>query len=427
MTKWKEYCLLAVLLTRIIFCFSQETKVLNSFIRRNDTGFRLSGEPYYFIGTNYWYGPLLGNNKVDKIRLTEELSFLKAKGIFNLRILAGAEGSGNDNGMPRVSPPLQSGEGLFNKKVLQGLDFLLNEMSKRNMHAVIYLSNNWEWSGGFLQYVNWSGEISRQKMNSRMTWDEQRYYVSKFYDCESCIRDYKKQVEVILNRRNIYNNRIYKNDPTIMAWELANEPRPMLQSSFNSFCRWIKNMSQYIRYIDRNHLITIGSEGMAGTNDDISLYKKINAYKNIDYLTIHIWPKNWGYFQDTSIAKSWTNIINNSAKYIDEHTRIAEELHKPLVIEEFGLPRDKVSYDPQAKTNLRDEYYKFIFEESRKKGIAGCNFWAFGGLGRPDKGQVFWKAGDAWIGDPPNEEQGLNSVYNSDTSTWKVIESFMRP
>ena len=59
-----------------------------------------------------------------------------------------------------------------------------------------------------------------------------------------------------------------------------------------------------------------------------------------------------------------------------------------------------------------------------KAAIAGCNLWAFGGEGRPLKGQVFWKKGDTFIGDPPMEEQGLNAVFDSDADTWKLIRSF---
>jgi mannan endo-1,4-beta-mannosidase len=58
--------------------------------------------------------------------------------------------------------------------------------------------------------------------------------------------------------------------------------------------------------------------------------------------------------------------------------------------------------------------------------IAGLNFWAFAGKGRPKEGQVFWKPGDDYLGDPPMEEQGLNSVFDSDSSTWKLVTTFTK-
>jgi mannan endo-1,4-beta-mannosidase len=58
--------------------------------------------------------------------------------------------------------------------------------------------------------------------------------------------------------------------------------------------------------------------------------------------------------------------------------------------------------------------------------IAGTNFWAFGGLARPIEGQIFWKEGDDYMGDPGGEEQGLNSVFSSDKATWKIIKLFSK-
>ena len=123
-----------------------------SFVTVKDHRFFANGQPYYFIGTNYWYGGLLGLEK-DKTRgaqrLRRELDFLKANGVTNLRLMAGAEGSGLINGVTRVGPPLQPEQGKFDTSVLDGLDLVLYEMGKRGMKAVIFFSNNWEWSGGF--------------------------------------------------------------------------------------------------------------------------------------------------------------------------------------------------------------------------------------------------------------------------------------
>ncbi|HVG40169.1 MAG TPA: hypothetical protein VM888_01060, partial [Chitinophagaceae bacterium] len=110
---------------------------------------------------------------------------------------------------------------------------------------------------------------------------------------------------------------------------------------------------------------------------------------------------------------------------------LANKLDKPLVIEEFGLPRNNHSFSLTSSTSLRDTYYNSIFaiwQQQMNKGgvVAGCNFWAFGGRARPVKDQLFWKKGDDYMGDPPMEEQGLNSVFDSDKSTWKLIESYTK-
>ena len=56
------------------------------------TEFYKGDKPYAYIGTNYWYGSLLGSKKVgDRKRLLRELDLMKKNGIDNLRILVGAD------------------------------------------------------------------------------------------------------------------------------------------------------------------------------------------------------------------------------------------------------------------------------------------------------------------------------------------------
>ena len=177
--------------------------------------------------------------------------------------------------------------------------------------------------------------------------------------------------------------------------------------------------------MDKNHLLTTGSEGDIASSNDMSTYQQIHADKNIDYLTIHIWPKNWGWFKDTSIVAGYDNTTANATDYINRHLQIAKTLNKPLVIEEFGLPRDMQSFSISSTTNYRDKFYDFIFGAMMSHPeIAGANFWAFGGIARPITGQVFWKDGDEFMGDPGGEEQGLNSVFDSDNSTWAIIRKY---
>jgi mannan endo-1,4-beta-mannosidase len=197
------------------------------FVKTATGKFSLNDKPLYYIGTNYWYGGLLGNTANGKLRLQKELNFLIKNGVSNVRVMIGAEGSGQINGVQRVQPALQPAQGKFNTDILNGLDYLLVELGKRNMKAVLFLSNNWEWSGGFLQYLNWNGLLPDSILKRKLTWDENRDLVSKFYTCDGCKNGYKKQIEFVLNHRNKYSGKKYINDEAIMAWEIANEPRPM--------------------------------------------------------------------------------------------------------------------------------------------------------------------------------------------------------
>jgi mannan endo-1,4-beta-mannosidase len=400
-----------------------------SFVTVRDGRLSLDGKPYYFVGTNYWYGSLLGLEKdrrrgIDRLR--KELDFLKKNGVTNLRLMAGAEGSGLMNGVMRVGPPLQPELGKFDESALDGLDLVLSEMRKRKMKAVIFLSNNWEWSGGFQQYLIWNGSVSKDWLTQKPTWDELRDITAKFYACGPCRAGYEAQARLIVSRTNKLNRQKYTDDPTIMAWELANEPRPMRPSANEQYKQWITEGAALIRSLDRHHLVTIGHEGRIGT-EDIKLYEVIHADPNVGYLTIHIWPKNWGWFSNGKLAEGFPKVAEETAKYITEHIEIAGKLGKPLVIEEFGLPRDGQSLDPSAHTSLRDRYYGQILSYIRPGSqVAGANFWAFGGTARPVVGQIFWRSMDQYMGDPPMEEQGLNSVFDTDVSTWRVIRNAVR-
>lgn len=410
--------LLACLTTMAMFAKQSD------LVTVRDGRFYQKSKPYYFVGTNYWYGSLIGLEKDRQrgiVRLRRELDFLESQGVTNLRLMAGAEGTGLLNGVSRVGPPLQPTQGKFDASVLHGLDLVLHEMGKRKMKAVIFLSNNWEWSGGFQQYLIWNHVIDGKWLTEKPSWDELRNNVAKFYSCKPCKAGYRKQVDFVLAHRNKLNKIRYIDDPTIMAWELANEPRPMRPTANEAYTRWITDEAAHIRSIDHKHLITTGHEGRIGT-ESLALFEQVHNDPNIDYLTIHIWPKNWGWFVDGKMAEDAEKAIQHSSDYIAENSAVARRLNKPMVIEEFGMPRDGQSSDSAARTKVRDRYFERIFSFiDGKSHIAGANFWAFGGTARPTKGQPFWKAGDERMGDPPMEEQGLNSVFDSDASTWSII------
>lgn len=421
-----RFCIVAALLILFVSYGSAQPK---GFVHVRGHQLIADGKPYYFIGTNYWYGSLLGLENDPKRgigRLRKELDFLKKNGVTNLRLMAGAEGTGPLNGVHRVGPAFQPEQGQFDEEVLKGLDILLDEMAKRDMRAVIFLSNNWEWSGGFQQYLIWNKIISDEWLTKKPDWDTLRDLVSKFYSCEMCKFGYARQVARVVRRQNSVNGRAYRDDPTIMSWQIANEPRPMRPHANEAYKKWIAETALQLKRIAPNHLVSIGHEGWIGTQD-VKLFEEIHADPNVDYVTIHIWPKNWAWFESGLMAEQFAVAVDKTIEYIETNGAIAASLKKPMVIEEFGLPRDGQSFDISASTKLRDKYFKLVFGEiGTKRHIAGANFWAFGGTARPVKGRLFWTAGDEYMGDPPMEEQGLYSVFDSDKSTWSVISATSR-
>lgn len=402
------------------------------FVRAKGTQFTLDGKPYRYVGANYWYGGLLATQgPAGKARLAKELDFLKQHGVANLRVMVGAEGLSSGY-QYRVLQPLQPTQGQFDEHIMAGLDYLLAELGKRQMKAVLHFTNTWEWSGGLGQYLEWNNYLGQPlPKNPGYTWDQYRAYIAQFYTCAPCQDAVATYIRYVLARTNTLTGKRYTADPAIMAWEIINEPRPMLPAATPAFEAWMKQTAALVKSIDPNHLLTTGSEGVIATDNNAAVYERLHADPHIDYLTIHIWPKNWGWFRDTATAKSFPSVLAHTTAYVDQHVAIAAKLRKPLVVEEFGLPRDGQVFTPAATTALRDQYYGALFGLAKgntpaSRVIAGYNFWAFGGAARPVPGQVFWKPGDAYLGDPGGEEQGLNSVFDADQSTWAVIDQYTK-
>ena len=419
--------LLLISLIFILYGCSQQ-KSGNTFVTITKDGqFFKNGIPYYYIGTNFWYGAILasegegGNRK----RLIQELDSLSAAGIENLRILVGADGV---NGIKsKVEPTLQTAPGIYNDTILAGLDYLLAEMGKRNMSAVLFLNNSWEWSGGYSQYLEWAGhgKVPIPAIDGRNTFSE---YVKQYPKCDSCKTLFAKHVEFIVTRTNRYTNKRYIDDPAIMSWQIGNEPRAFAEENKVAFALWISDVARQLKRLDPNHLVSVGSEGYQGCEGDIQLWELIHSYNDIDYTTIHIWPYNWGWAKKDDLHGTLGYSKEQTGIYIQKHLEISARYKKPMVIEEFGYPRDNFQFDTGTPVNDRNEYYSYVFnlvkENYLKKGIlAGANFWAWGGFAKQNKDHVFWEKGDDYMGDPAQEEQGLYSVFHSD-NTVGIISKF---
>ena len=421
----KQFLLLTVLLFLLGACAPKPAE--HSFIKVNADGqFVRDGKPYYFVGANFWYGAILGSEGEggNRERLHKELDFLKSIGINNLRVLVGADG---ENGIKtRVEPSLQVAPGVYNDTILAGLDYFMNELRERDMTAVLYLNNSWEWSGGYSVYLQWSGH-GDAVVPAVDGWPAYMEYVKQFPQSDSAKALFANHVNYIVSRTNRYNQIKYVDDPTIMSWQIGNEPRAFSDENKEPFARWMADVAAQIKSLDPNHMVSSGSEGSWGCEMDMNLFEKIHADPNINYLNIHIWPYNWGWVKADSLTELLPRAKENTKKYIDDHMVIARKYSKPIVLEEFGFPRDGFSFSKEAPTTARDEYYRYVFDlirQDRESGglFAGCNFWAWGGFAGQNPDHVFWEKGDDYTGDPAQEQQGLNSVFATD-STVEIIEA----
>ena len=410
----------------LLFCMSMFAQPSN-ITQTKGSQFIQGNQPYHFLGTNFWYGLHLANpeNPADWERLQQELDQLKELGIKNLRIMVGFEGP--SDAPWRAQPSIQNQMGEIDESMLKWLDYLLDELAKREMTAVLCLTNYYYWSGGMAQYVSWVEKTPIPYPNEGKTWTKYLNYAARFFVLEQAKEVYYDFVKQIVGRTNSVNGLPYKDDPSIFSWQLANEPRGMFHAK--AYTDWVKYTAQLIKSLDPNHMISLGGEGLTPSFIMGTAFKTVSAFQEIDYLTVHIWVQNWGWFNPEKDKKAYRKARKKALSYLQKHIKIAKELNKPLVLEEFGIARDLGNYAPEASTAIRDQYYEDIFERvyqssKHKKSLVGVNFWAWGGAGRPIQPGGDWKIGGPWTGDPPHEPQGWYSVYDKDTSTLEIIKKY---
>ena len=251
-------------------------------------------------------------------------------------------------------------------------------------------------------------------------------YAEEFIRSDEAQRLFDDHVRFILSRTNRYTGTAYADDPAIFSWQIGNEPRAFSDSNKEAFAGWIERTARLIRSLDPNHMISTGSEGRHGCEQDMELCRRIHELPEIAYVNCHIWPYNWGWITPEGMEAELAEAIRLTDDYIAQHEALAGELGKPLVIEEFGFPRDGMRFAPGTPTVCRDAYYEHLFSlvcraAARQGALAGCNIWGWGGEAQPASDHIFWQRGDDYTGDPAQEEQGLNSVFASDESTLATI------
>ncbi|MEZ0242829.1 MAG: mannanase, partial [Sphingomonas sp.] len=263
------------------------------FVQRKGTGFTLNDKPYRYVGTNMWYAAWLGApaDYGNRDRLKRELDALKAMGVTNIRANASAEESPLNHSVK----PTFHGKDSTNNDLLVGLDFFLAELAARDMKAVLYLTNFWEWSGGMMTYLYYVTGKYMDMGDPAFPWPAFPNATAQFYANPAAVGLFRDWVKTIVGRTNTITGKRYADDPTIMSWQHANEPRPAGDSAtaeplLPAYYAWIQGTAKLIKTLDPNHLVCTGNEGLKGTVERGDVYKTIHGFPEVDYCTAHIWP-----------------------------------------------------------------------------------------------------------------------------------------
>ncbi|KAI4314825.1 hypothetical protein L6164_027693 [Bauhinia variegata] len=356
----------ALATTLVILFHQQSFHVLveagDGFVRTRGIHFLLNGSPYYTNGFNAYWLMYVASDPSQRFKVSAAFREATSHGLTVARTWAFSDGGYR---------PLQYSPGSYNEQMFKGLDFVVSEARRYGIKLILSFVNNYDSFGGKKQYVNWA-----RSRGQYLTSDDDffRSPVVKGY--------YKNHVKTVLNRYNSFTGIHYKDDPTIMAWELMNEPRCTSDPSGRTIQGWITEMASFVKSIDRNHLLEAGLEGFYGQstpqrkrfNPSLNVgtdFIANNQIPGIDFATVHCYPDQW---LSNSNDQYQLSFLNNwlSAHFLDAQY----VLRKPILVAEFG----KSWKDPGYSTYKRDQifksvYYK-IYSSAKRGGIAGgALFW----------------------------------------------------
>lgn len=384
MTNFKSCVFVAI----ILFQFTFQAHGNGSFAKINGLRFEMNNKPLYLNGFNAYWLMYMSADPSTRDKTTSAFQQASKYGMNVVRTWAFSDG-GNDR-------PLQISPGVYNEQMFKGLDFVISEAKKYGIQVIPCLVNNYKDYGGRTQYVQWARERGQ-----RVNKDDDFFSnpVIKGY--------YRNHVKKVLTRINSITGVAYKDDPTIFAWELINEPRSD-DSSGALIQEWVKEMASYVKSIDSSHMLDIGLEGFYGDSKKMFNPRNYvlgtdfianNLIPEIDFATIHLYPEVW--LQGSS-EEEQTNFVRT---WIQVHTRDSNSvIRKPLAIAEFG----KSSKLPGYSLQKRDGYFRYMYDAIYTSAKSGGSF----------TGSLFWQLTSSGM---DNMGDGYQVVLDESPTTAAVI------
>uniref|UniRef100_A0A1J3DAU6 mannan endo-1,4-beta-mannosidase n=1 Tax=Noccaea caerulescens TaxID=107243 RepID=A0A1J3DAU6_NOCCA len=336
------------------------------FVKRNGTQFVVDGKPLYVNGWNsYWFMDHAVNEH-SRYLVSDMLEAGSKMGLTVCRTWAFNDGGYN---------ALQISPGQFDERVFKALDHVIAEARKHEVRLLLSLVNNLQAYGGKEQYVKWAWQEGVGLSSSNDSF---------FFD-PSIRKYFKNYLTALLTRKNSVTGIEYRNDPTIFAWELINEPRCTSDVSGDILQDWIDEMSGFIKSIDDKHLLTVGLEGFYGPKSPKRLtvnpeqwpselgtdFVRNSNSSNIDFASVHIYPDHW--FHNQSFEEKLEFVVKWMQSHIEDGMK---ELNKPVLFTEFGLS----NLNKDFELSQRERFYRVVFDvvyksAKRNKSGAGTLVW----------------------------------------------------
>jgi mannan endo-1,4-beta-mannosidase len=341
-----------------------------AFVGVRDGHFVIGTKPFRFGGTNTYYLHQQSHYMIDAA-----LDDAAAMSLAVVRAWAFADGTG-------PTKPLQPEPFVYDEANFDSLDYAVWKAGRLGLRLVLALVNNWPDYGGMQQYVKWFLGLPDDGYGDAVNHD--RFYTDP--DCRRCYKAYAKHV---IQRRNRYTGMRYNEDPTIMTFELGNEPRNRSDKTGASVLAWVREMSAWVKGLAPRQLVAVGDEGFYGdpsnpdypySNFEGNRWAEFVRTPTVDYATMHLYPQGWG---ETS-AKPGVDPITWGTKWISDHLSDGAGIGKPVVLEEYGLAIDATRDVPDTAT--RDAGY-IKWTDAIEANGAGDQFWLL--TSRVDDGSFY--------------------------------------
>ena len=450
--------------------YANQSFRVSEFINVSGDNFTLGGENYRFLGADSYYlsdyatnltydddGNQITNSRQYVEEILNEAQFLN----FNvIRTWAGSQGSDdshwviNESGghynLFEVGTP-----GNYSEEMFQALDWVIYEASKRDIRLQLVFVNNWNDYGGMRWYAQKSPTTNKTYQWVNDSSDDNWWlFHDQFYTDENCRTYYRNYINHTLNRNNTYSGILYKDDPAIFAWLLANEPRAKSDGTGRTkISDWTTNMTAYVKSIDSNHLVGLGIEGWGYVEtwgEGTDMIADHNG-TGVDFATFALHPDQWAYFAERSehtgntgdwvdegtgsndFVDWWTNDTNvsfnnryegsyvpaytpalargNYDNWVTQNVKWANELGMPVLLQEAG-------YLTSHDKTIKDRFYEQMIHSFYKEGGDGLLFWTLNHdnyyystniNGTMDDGYGFYLSDDAFL---KNKSQSIIDAIN---------------
>jgi len=315
------------------------------FIRVEGRRLMEGDRPFYFVGAN------LNVMHGEKARRSaaRTISAAVRDGLRVGRVWALGEGKTEAPAWQQKQDLFRSGPDGWHEDAFLQLDRVIAEAGKQGLRLVITLSNHWKDYGGIPMYLHWAGQTDHETYG----------YKDRFFSHPQCRAWFLAHLRRVVGRTNSITGVPYRDDPTIMTWELQNELHGTPEGAALRR-QWVKEMARVVRKMAPGQLVVPGTLGY-NLQQERREWIAISRLPEVSYCDQHIYPEEHLRSRGT----------RNMHSFIDDRVQLAHHvLNKPMVFGEFGFA-DK----PPAAVRIR--WHRLFLNRIFFDGGNGAMAWIY--------------------------------------------------